>query len=68
VSVEHPHSSWGTATRWCRWHDPTVAGIPTTEPFPAGIAALIQRTRDGGAEIVKLLKTAAPSMQIFRGR
>jgi malate dehydrogenase len=44
----------------------TVAGIPITELLPPErIAALIQRTREGGAEIVKLLKTgsayAAPS-------
>ncbi len=38
----------------------TVAGIPITELLPAEkIAALIQRTRDGGAEIVKLLKTGS---------
>ncbi|GAB4117452.1 MAG: malate dehydrogenase [Acidobacteriota bacterium] len=38
----------------------TVAGIPLTELLPAErIEALIQRTRDGGAEIVKLLKTGS---------
>ena len=45
----------------------TVAGIPITELIPAGrIAEIVQRTRDGGAEIVKLLKTGsayyAPAM------
>ena len=35
----------------------TVAGIPITELMPADrIEALVQRTRAGGAEIVKLLK------------
>jgi malate dehydrogenase len=38
----------------------TVAGIPITELLPAErIEALVQRTRDGGAEIVKLLKTGS---------
>jgi malate dehydrogenase len=38
----------------------TVAGIPITELLPEDkIEALIQRTRDGGAEIVKLLKTGS---------
>jgi malate dehydrogenase len=45
----------------------TVSGIPITELLPADrIAAIAQRTRDGGAEIVKLLKTGsayyAPAM------
>ena len=45
----------------------TVAGIPITELMPAArIAEIAQRTRDGGAEIVKLLKTGsayyAPAM------
>jgi malate dehydrogenase len=35
----------------------TVAGIPIPELIPADrLEAIIQRTRDGGAEIVKLLK------------
>ena len=35
----------------------TVAGIPITELMPAArVEALVQRTRDGGAEIVGLLK------------
>ena len=35
----------------------TVSGIPITDLLPADrIAALVQRTRDGGAEIVALLK------------
>lgn len=38
----------------------TVAGVPITELMPKErIDALIQRTRDGGAEIVKLLKTGS---------
>jgi malate dehydrogenase len=38
----------------------TVAGIPITELMPKErIDALVQRTRDGGAEIVKLLKTGS---------
>ena len=38
----------------------TVAGIPITELFDeATLARLVQRTRDGGAEIVKYLKTGS---------
>ena len=38
----------------------TVAGIPITELMtPERIAALVQRTRNGGAEIVSLLKTGS---------
>jgi malate dehydrogenase len=38
----------------------TVAGIPITELIePAKLDALVQRTRDGGAEIVKYLKTGS---------
>jgi len=38
----------------------TVAGIPLPELLPPErIAALVQRTRDGGAEIVNLLKTGS---------
>ncbi|MGC8549024.1 MAG: malate dehydrogenase [Acidobacteriaceae bacterium] len=38
----------------------TVAGIPITELIPAErIEQLVQRTRDGGAEIVKYLKTGS---------
>lgn len=38
----------------------TVAGVPITELMPQDrVEALIQRTRDGGAEIVKLLKTGS---------
>jgi malate dehydrogenase len=38
----------------------TVAGIPVTELIaPARLAELVQRTRDGGAEIVKYLKTGS---------
>ena len=38
----------------------TVAGIPITELIPPErLEAMIQRTRDGGAEIVKYLKTGS---------
>jgi malate dehydrogenase len=38
----------------------TVAGVPITELLPeVRIDSIIQRTRDGGAEIVKLLKTGS---------
>ncbi len=38
----------------------TVAGVPITELLPpARIQALVNRTRDGGAEIVGLLKTGS---------
>jgi malate dehydrogenase len=38
----------------------TVAGIPITELIePAKLEAMIQRNRDGGAEIVKYLKTGS---------
>ncbi len=38
----------------------TVAGIPITELIaPERVAELVQRTRDGGAEIVKHLKTGS---------
>jgi len=38
----------------------TVAGIPITELIAADrLAAIVQRTRDGGAEIVKHLKTGS---------
>ena len=38
----------------------TVDGRPLTELMPAGdIDALVQRTRDGGAEVVRLLKTGS---------
>jgi malate dehydrogenase len=45
----------------------TVSGITVTELIPpARLAEIVQRTRDGGAEIVKLLKTGsayyAPAM------
>jgi malate dehydrogenase len=38
----------------------TVGGVPVTELIPADrLAAIVQRTRDGGAEIVKYLKTGS---------
>jgi malate dehydrogenase len=38
----------------------TVDGRPLTELMPAGdIDVLVQRTRDGGAEVVRLLKTGS---------
>ena len=37
-----------------------VAGVPLVEMMsPERLAAIVQRTRDGGAEIVKLLKTGS---------
>lgn len=50
-------------------HYTTVAGVPLPELLPADrIEALVKRTRDGGAEIVNLLKTGsayyAPSASI----
>ncbi|HET7676563.1 MAG TPA: malate dehydrogenase [Candidatus Limnocylindrales bacterium] len=49
----------------------TVAGVPITELLPPErIEALVQRTRDGGAEIVGLLKTGsafyAPAASTFQ--
>src|ERR1700723_128848 len=39
----------------------TVAGIPITELIAKGtLDRIVQRTRDGGAEIVKYLKTGSP--------
>jgi malate dehydrogenase len=38
----------------------TVGGVPLTDLLPPDrVAALVQRTRDGGAEIVSLLKTGS---------
>lgn len=38
----------------------TVAGVPITELLPADrVEAIVKRTADGGAEIVKLLKTGS---------
>ena len=54
------------ATPWCRWSaTPTVAGIPVPDLVKMGwstqerIDKIVQRTRDGGAEIVGLLKTGS---------
>nr|BBH89347.1 malate dehydrogenase [Thermosporothrix sp. COM3] len=49
----------------------TVAGIPISQLIPADrIEQIVQRTRDGGAEIVKLLKTGsayfAPSASVLQ--
>jgi len=55
-------SSWaGTATPWCRCpRYSTVAGFPITELMPKEkIDAIVQRTRDGGIEVVNLLKTGS---------
>ncbi len=41
-------------------HLTTVGGVPVTELIPAErLAEIVQRTRDGGAEIVSLLKTGS---------
>ncbi len=49
----------------------TVAGVPLPELIPAErLAQIVQRTRDGGAEIVNLLKTGsayyAPSASVLQ--
>ena len=56
-----PPSSWaGTATPWFPWRYSTVAGIPLPDLVKMGwlskdrLDQIIQRTRDGGAEIVGL--------------
>ena len=72
VSVENVHAfvlgghgdSMVPSTRFT-----TVAGVPVQELIPANrLESIVQRTRDGGAEIVKLLKTGsayyAPSAAI----
>ena len=47
----------------------TVAGIPITELMDAAtVERLVQRTRDGGAEIVKYLKTGSALLRAFGGR
>ncbi len=50
-------------------NDTTVAGVPVTEILPKEkLDPILQRARDGGAEIVKLLKTGsayyAPSASV----
>ena len=63
VSVENTHAfvlggHGDTMVPLARYS--TVAGIPITELMPPErIEALIQRTRNGGAEIVSLLKTGS---------
>ena len=55
-------SCWAaTATPWCRCRAlSTVAGIPLPELMkPERIEALVQRTRNGGAEVVALLKSGS---------
>ena len=49
------------ATRWFRWCGcRNVAGIPLTELMDeATLDAIVTRTRNGGAEIVKYLKTGS---------
>jgi len=63
VSVENIHAfvlgghgdSMVPSTRYT-----TVAGVPVEELIPADrLAQIVQRTRDGGAEIVKLLKSGS---------
>ena len=72
VSVENTHAfvlggHGDTMVPLARYS--TVAGVPITELIqPDRLEAIIQRTRDGGAEIVKLLKAGsayyAPSAAI----
>jgi malate dehydrogenase len=63
VSIESTHASvlgghGDTMVPLARYS--TVAGVPVTELIaPDRLEAIIQRTRDGGAEIVKLLKTGS---------
>ena len=46
-----------------------VAGIPVTELIAADrLAEIVQRTRDGGAEVVKLLKSGLGLLRAVRGR
>ena len=54
------------ATPWCRWCAiPPVAGIPLPDLVKMGwttqarIDEIVDRTRDGGGEIVSLLKTGS---------
>ena len=49
------------ATRWCRWPvAPRWAAFPSRNLIaPQRLEQIIQRTRDGGAEIVSLLKTGS---------
>src|SRR5580704_10399723 len=48
------------ATRWCPWCDCRACGIPLTELIPEDrLNAIVDRTRNGGAEIVKYLKTGS---------
>ena len=59
------HARWcsaATATRWCRCRGCRASrGIPLTELTATRrrSTAIVQRTRDGGAEIVKYLKTGS---------
>lgn len=63
VSVENTHAfvlggHGDTMVPLARYS--TVAGVPITELIPPDrLESIIQRTRDGGAEIVKLLKTGS---------
>ena len=61
--AEHDRPScWAAmATPWCRCRaSARSAGIPVTELIaPERLAEIVQRTRDGGAEIVKHLKTGS---------
>ena len=53
------------AIRWCHLRAITVGGIPLPDLVSMGwttqdkLDAIVQRTRDGGAEIVGLLKTGS---------
>ncbi len=51
----------GTGTRWSRYRVvPRLGGIPVTQLIaPERLEQLVQRARDGGAEIVGLLKTGS---------
>jgi malate dehydrogenase len=74
VSVENTHAfvlggHGDTMVPLARYS--TVAGVPITELLPQDrIEAIVQRTRDGGAEVVNLLKSGsayyAPASSIVR--
>ena len=67
-ATSRPSSSAGTATPWFPLTQlTTVAGVPVAQLIaPERLEQIVQRTRDGGAEIVNLLKTAAPTTRRAR--
>ena len=67
-----PSCSAATAIRWCRWPGyTTVAGMPLPDLIPAErLRQIVERTANGGAEIVNLLKQGsafyAPSASVLQ--